>query len=168
MSNELRRALIQGLMEPEDYKDQVDRVEVNDVPLYDTGCIGDTKFHRILLNCGSALNLLPYRVLKSIGINTKYLSPTLLTIQGFNQVGQRAMASIALKVMMDDLYKDALFHVIDVDTSYKALLGRPWLHTSKSIVSTLHQCLKYTDKNGMNRPYEEIKIPFMKVLTMPM
>ncbi|KAL8151472.1 hypothetical protein V2J09_021280 [Rumex salicifolius] len=41
------------------------------------------------------------------------------------------------------------FHVIDVNTSYNALLRRPWLHASKSIVSTLHQC--YIDDSGNER-----------------
>ena len=53
-----------------------------------------------------------------------------------------------MKVELDDLYTDALFHVIDVDTSYNALLGRPWFHTSKAIASTLHECLKYIDEHG--------------------
>ena len=57
-------------------------------------------------------------------------------------MGQKALGTVALKVELDNLYIDALFHVIDADTSYNALPGRPWLHTSKAIASTLHQCLK--------------------------
>ena len=53
-----------------------------------------------------------------------------------------------MKVELDDLYTDALFLVIDADNSYSALLGRPWLHTSKVVASTLHQCLKYSDEYG--------------------
>jgi len=117
-------------------------------PLYITGRIGDERINRILLDCGSAINLLPLRVLRAIEITPNQLSPTLLTIQGFNQVGQKALGTIALKVELDNLYTDALFHVIDADTSYNALLGRPRLHTSKAIASTLHQCLKYTDEHG--------------------
>ena len=99
MLKELRRALIQALMDPDDYKDQVDPVEVDEVllsslnrcaacmacitfsdedlqlgsanhnrPLYVTGRIGDKRINRILLDCGSAVNLLPLRVLRAIGI----------------------------------------------------------------------------------------------------
>jgi len=117
-------------------------------PLYVTGRIGDKRINQILLDCGSTVNLLPLRVLRVIGITQNQLSPTLFTIQGFNQVGQKALGTIALKVELDNLYTDTLFHVIDADTSYNALLGRPWLHTSKAIASTLHQCLKYTDEHG--------------------
>ena len=33
--------------------------------------------------------------------------------------------------------------IIDVDTSYNALLGRPWMHNNFAIPSTYHQCIKY-------------------------
>ena len=120
-------------------------------PLYVTDIIGDKRINRILLDCGSAANLLPLRVLRAIGIMPNQVSLTLLTIQGFNQVGQKALGTITLKVELDDLYTDAVFHVIDVNTSYNALLGRPWLHFSKAIALTLYQCLKYTDEHGEER-----------------
>ncbi|KAM2661242.1 hypothetical protein EV2_023578 [Malus domestica] len=53
------------------------------------------------------------------------------------------MGSIALQMEIWELYSDALFHVIDADTSYNVLLGRPWLHTYGVVPSTLHQCLKF-------------------------
>ena len=65
-----------------------------------------------------------------------------------------------MKVELDDLYVDALFHVIDADTSYNALLERPWLHTSKVIASTLHQCLKYTDEHGNEKTIRGDANPF--------
>ncbi|CAL9019530.1 unnamed protein product [Prunus brigantina] len=67
----------------------------------------------------------------------------MLTIQGFNQLGKKFMGTIALQMEIRDLYLDALFHVIDADTSYNVLLGRPWLHTYTVVPSTLHQCFKY-------------------------
>ena len=63
-------------------------------------------------------------------------------------MGEKALGAIALKVELDDLYTDVLFHVIDADTSYHALLGRPRLHTSNAIAYTFHQCLKYNNKHG--------------------
>ena len=75
-------------------------------------------------------------------------------------MGQKALGTVALKVELDNLYTDALFHVIDADTSYNALLGRPWLHTSKAIASTLHQCLKYTDEHGNERMVRGDANPF--------
>jgi len=53
-------------------------------------------------------------------------------------VGQKVLGTVALKVELDNLYTDALFYVIDADTSYNALVGWPCLHISKAIALTLH------------------------------
>jgi len=34
-------------------------------------------------------------------------------------------------------------YIIDADTSYNLLLGRPWIHNNWIVPSTLHQCFKY-------------------------
>ncbi|KAM1018797.1 hypothetical protein ACFX2C_040378 [Malus domestica] len=53
------------------------------------------------------------------------------------------MGTIALQMEIGELYSDTLFHVIDANTSYNVLLGRPWLHTYGVVPSTLHQCFKF-------------------------
>ena len=106
MSKELRKALIQALMDLDDYKDQVDPIEVDEVlssplnrcaacmacimfidedmqlgstnhnrPLYVIGIIGDKRINRILLDYGSAVNLLPLKVLRAMGITPKPIIP---------------------------------------------------------------------------------------------
>ena len=62
------------------------------------GTIGDVWLSRILLDYKSTVNLLPYKTFKVIGMKSKQLSPSSLTIQNFNQIGQIAMGSISLKV----------------------------------------------------------------------
>ncbi|CAL8989853.1 unnamed protein product [Prunus brigantina] len=172
MSRELREALVMALMSPDLYKSCFKSADVHTTetskfcascmaaitfgeddfllgskshnrPLYVTGEVGGTTINRILLDCGSAVNLIPLKTLHAIGMSARQLSPSMLTIQGFNQLGQKAMGSIALQMEIGDLYSDALFHVIDADTSYNVLLGRPWLHTYGVVPSTLHQCFKY-------------------------
>ncbi|KAI5316794.1 hypothetical protein L3X38_036501 [Prunus dulcis] len=173
MSRELREALVMALKSPDLYKSCFKSVDVHTTetskfcasclaaitfgeddfllgskfhnrPLYVTGEVGGTIINRILLDCGSAVNLIPLKTLHAIGMSARQLSPSMLTIQGFNQLGQKAMGSIALQMEIGELYSDALFHVIDADTSYNVLLGRPWLHTYGVVPSTLHQCFKYS------------------------
>lgn len=38
--------------------------------------------------------------------------------------------------------------VMDIHPSYSMLLERPWIHTTRAVTSSLHQCLKYI-MNGM-------------------
>jgi len=191
MSKELKRLVIWVLMDLDNYKDQIDPIEVNEVlssplkrcaacmtcimfpnedlqlgytnhnrHLYVTSMIGDKRINRILVDYGFPMNLLLLRVLREIGIISNQLSPTLPTMQGFNQVGQKALGIIALKVELDDLYIDNLFCIIDADTSYNALLGQSWLHTSEAIASTLHHCFKCTDEHDNKKTIRSGINPF--------
>jgi len=42
-------------------------------------------------------------------------------------------------------------YVIDADTSYNLLLGRPWIHSNWIVPSTLHQCFKYVEDDATVR-----------------
>jgi hypothetical protein len=56
-------------------------------PLFMFGDIDDLPINRIMVDGGSAINLLPLRTLKKIGYSQKDLSRSNVVIHGFNQVG---------------------------------------------------------------------------------
>ena len=97
-------------------------------PLFVSGYIREEKVSRILIDDGSAVNIMSKVTMKRLGISMEELSKSRVVIQGFNQEGQRAIGIIRLDVIMEDLKTRPLFHVIDSKTSYNLLLGRPWLH----------------------------------------
>ncbi|KAL2532100.1 Uncharacterized protein Adt_05451 [Abeliophyllum distichum] len=113
-------------------------------PLYVSGYIQECKLHRIIIDCGSAVNIMPIKTMKKIEINVSDLSKNNIMIQGFNQKGQRAIGMIRLKLQTGELNSPALFHVIDAKTSYELLIGRVWLHETGMVPSTWHQCFKYS------------------------
>ncbi|KAL0401598.1 UNVERIFIED_CONTAM: hypothetical protein Slati_4189700 [Sesamum latifolium] len=117
-------------------------------PLFVAGYVCEQKVNRILIDGGSAVNILPLRILKELGIPIDELSNSCLMIQGFNQGGQRAVGIIRLQLTMEDMISTILFHIIDAKTSYNMLLGRPWLHENAVVPSTWHRCFKYC-RNGI-------------------
>lgn len=58
---------------------------------------------------------------------------------------------MVLPLSFGELHTEARFHVINSNTSYKALLGRPWLQEYGIVPSTLHQCMKYNRDNEEHR-----------------
>ncbi|KAL0368018.1 UNVERIFIED_CONTAM: hypothetical protein Scaly_1020700 [Sesamum calycinum] len=135
-------------------------------PLFVAGYVSELKVNRILIDGGSAVNILPLRILKELEIPIDELSNSRLMIQGFNQGGQRAVGIIRVQLTMEDMVSSALFHVIDAKTSYNMLLGRPWLHENAVVPSTWHQCFKYC-RNGIvkkvlgdNKPFTEAESHF--------
>jgi len=112
-------------------------------PLFVIGYIRGQKIKRILVDGGSAVNITPKSTMNDLGTTVEELSKSWMMIQGFNVEVQRAIDMICLELTMVDLSTTSIFHVIDSKTSYKLLLGRPWLHEHGVVASTLHQCLKY-------------------------
>ncbi|KAL0317411.1 UNVERIFIED_CONTAM: hypothetical protein Sangu_2155400 [Sesamum angustifolium] len=126
----------------------------------------DTLFEKILIDGGSAVNILPLRILKELEIPINELSNSRLMIQAFNQDGQRVVGIIMMQLTMEDMVSSALFHVIDTKISYNMLLSRPWLHENAAVPSTWHQCFKYY-RNGIvkkifgdNKPFTEVESHF--------
>ena len=61
------------------------------------------------------------------------------------------MGAVTLSLRFGDLATKVKFYVINADTSYGALLGRPWLHQNHVVPSTLHQCVKYIKEGKQKR-----------------
>ncbi|KAI5343510.1 hypothetical protein L3X38_011386 [Prunus dulcis] len=97
----------------------------------------------MLVDGGSAVNIMPKSTMMKLGITADELSRSPLMIQGFNQGGQRAMGMIRIELVIGDLKSNTLFHVIYAKTSYNLLLERPWVHENGIVPSTLHQCFKF-------------------------
>ena len=119
----------------------------------------------MLVDGGSAINIMPKTAMIIIGIKVDELSPSRLLIQGFNQGGQKAMGMIRVEMTIGELKSSTIFHVIDARTSYSMLLGRPWIHGNGVVSSTLHQCLKFYREGveviqGDTKPFTEAESHF--------
>ncbi|KAL0381973.1 UNVERIFIED_CONTAM: hypothetical protein Scaly_0484600 [Sesamum calycinum] len=117
-------------------------------PLFVAGYVHEQKVNRILINGGSAVNILHLQILKELGIPIDELSNSHLMIREFNQGGQRGIGIICMQLTMEDMVSSALFYVVDTKTSYNMLLGCPWLHENAVVTSTWHQYFKYC-RNGI-------------------
>jgi len=106
---------------------------------------------------------MPRRVLQHLGIPAHRLSATQTTIYGFNANGSRPLGKIRLKCQIGDLKSEVTCYVIEADTSYNLLLGRPWIYNNFIIPSTLHQVMKYADGEGEIRTLIAEKQPFKGV-----
>ncbi|XP_022875800.1 uncharacterized protein LOC111394274 [Olea europaea var. sylvestris] len=130
-------------------------------PLYVSGYIRGYKMNRIMIDCGSAMNIMPVKTVKKVGTNVGDLSRSKIMIQGFNQKGQRAIGMIRLKLQIGELISSALFHVIDAKTSYELLFRCVWLHETRVVPSTWHQCFKYSRDGEVKCVVAESK-PFLE------
>jgi len=85
------------------------------------------------------------------------------TIYGFNANGMRPMGKIKLKYQIRGQRSEMTCYVIDADTSYNLLLRRPWIHRNSFVPSTLHQVMKYVDREGKVWTLIAKRHPFKRV-----
>nr|XP_027088706.1 uncharacterized protein LOC113710058 [Coffea arabica] len=133
-------------------------------PLFVSAYVREQKMNRILIDGGSAVNIMSVRAMKELKISSDELSQNRLMIQGFNQGGQRAIGLIRLELFIGELSSSALFHIIEAKTSYNMLLERPWIHENEIISSTLHQCFKYC-RDGIVKKVTADDKPFTEAET---
>ncbi|KAA0056790.1 ty3-gypsy retrotransposon protein [Cucumis melo var. makuwa] len=135
-------------------------------PLYVSRCVREQRVDRILIDNGSAVNIMPKSTMRQLGILMDELSNSKLVIQGFNQGSQRVIGMIRLELIIGDLKASALFYVIDWRTTYKLLLRRPWIHGNGVVTLTLYQCFKFY-QDGVKKveadpnPFSEVESHFV-------
>ncbi|MGV7988842.1 retropepsin-like aspartic protease, partial [Mycobacterium kansasii] len=97
-------------------------------PLMIEGYICGKKIKRVMIDNGSAVNLLPLSMINKLGYRRSDLRPSGMMIQGFNQDGQRALGKITVTMEVGELVTNVVCHVINAVTTYNLLLGRLWIH----------------------------------------
>ena len=123
----------------------------HDRPLYYTGYIGSTCIERIQVDSRFALSIIPKWLFYFLDSPLSRLSTATTTIFGFNARSSHLLGKIHLWCQIRYLKLEVMYNVIDADTSYNLLLGRPWIHVNWIVPSMLHQCFKYVDDKVMVR-----------------
>ncbi|KAK9932278.1 hypothetical protein M0R45_019524 [Rubus argutus] len=111
-------------------------------PLYVEAQINDVFVRRALVDTGSSLNIIPLYVLKAARIPQSRIVKSEMKISGFAEADEVSIGYIQLDLRVGPIRSWTKFQVLDVNTSYHALLGRPWLNKHKLVPSTYHQCVK--------------------------
>lgn len=70
------------------------------------------------------------------------------TLVGFSGETKRTIGEISLPMYVNLLEK---FSIIDGDSTYNVIMGRPWLHDLKAVLSTYHQVLKFPSSWGVQK-----------------
>ncbi|XP_070029149.1 uncharacterized protein [Nicotiana sylvestris] len=70
-------------------------------------------------------------------------------LNGINMACETTKGEITLPVNTAGTVQETKFYVIEGDMRYNALFGRPWIHSMREVLSTLHQALKFPPSGGI-------------------
>jgi hypothetical protein len=104
-------------------------------PLYIEGNVGTVHLRWILIDPGSTVNIMPVRSLTQAGFAVDDLEPTDVIICDFDNTDKTTLGAITVKIQMLTFTFKVRFFVIEANTSYSALLGRPWIHKYRVVPS---------------------------------
>ncbi|KAF8086608.1 hypothetical protein N665_0619s0002 [Sinapis alba] len=110
--------------------------------------VGTSEVTRVLIDNGSSVNCIFRQTLIKMMMDLKDIKPSSRVLTEFNGSSTQLLGTIRLDVFVGGESKLVKFSVIDTKTQYNAILGTPWLHMMKAVLSTYHQCVKFPTREG--------------------
>ncbi|XP_070026490.1 uncharacterized protein [Nicotiana sylvestris] len=98
---------------------------------------------RVMLDGGSGVDICPLSTLQRMEIGTEIIRPNNVCVRAFDGIKRDTIREIDLILTIGPIDFEVTFQVLDMDTSYNFLLGRPWIHAAGAVPSTLHQMVKF-------------------------
>ncbi|GAU51349.1 hypothetical protein TSUD_412970 [Trifolium subterraneum] len=101
----------------------------------------------VLVDTGSSLNVMPKATLARLSYQGAPMRHSGVVVKAFDGSKKPVIGEVDLPMMIGPHLFQITFQVMDIQAAYSCLLGRPWIHDSGAVTSTLHQKLKFV-KNG--------------------
>ena len=121
-------------------------------PHYDvlvlTLCINNFDVHKVLVDPGSAANLLHLPAFQQMKVPLDRLSSAGRVLFVFNGATTLTVGDLVLSIKARSITQQVLFSVVEDLGPYNAIVGRAWLHAMKAIPSTYHQTINYLTASG--------------------
>ncbi|XP_012837778.1 PREDICTED: uncharacterized protein LOC105958312 [Erythranthe guttata] len=108
---------------------------------------------KILVDGGSSADIMYLLAFKQLGIDKARFSPIFTPLKGFTGEGILSMGEVELPVSLGEdpcrITKLIKFLIVDKPSPYNIILGRPAIHTFKSVPCSYHQKWKFPTPYGM-------------------
>ncbi|XP_065631986.1 uncharacterized protein LOC136068574 [Quercus suber] len=124
-------------------KDKDGTTQPHDDALVITLKIGDYDVKRVIVDGGSAAEVMYPNLYKGLGLKPKDLSPYSSPLMSFDGKLVIPEGVIRLPIQTGPEVVEVDFIVVNTYFPYTAIVGRPWLHTLGGVASSLHQKVKF-------------------------
>ena len=124
-------------------EDKIGTIQPHDDALVITLRIGDYDVKRVMVDQGSAAEIMYPNLYKGLSLRSKDLMPYSSPLVSFEGKVIIPKGQIRLPLQTGSKTVEVDFIVVDVYSPYTAIVAIPWLHTLGAVSSTLHQKIKY-------------------------
>ncbi|XP_070007432.1 uncharacterized protein [Nicotiana sylvestris] len=102
---------------------------------------------RVMLDGGSEVDIYPLSTLQRMEIGIERIPANNVCVRAFDRVKRDTIGEIDLIITIGPVDFEMTFQVLDMETSYNFLLGRPWIYAAGVVPSTLYQMVKFEYDN---------------------
>ncbi|XP_017624929.2 uncharacterized protein LOC108468559 [Gossypium arboreum] len=113
-----------------------------------TRCKGYT-LPGVLIDNGSALNILPLTTLNRLPVDSFHMKECQNIVKAFDGTERKVIGRIEVPLQIGPIIYEVDFLVMDIKPSYNCLMGRPWIHSAGAVPSSLHQKLKLVSEERL-------------------
>ena len=135
----VERPLVMGFSK----EDKIGTIQPHDDALVITLRIGGYDVKRVMMDQGSAAEIMYPDLYKGLNLKAEDLTPYSSPLVSFEGKIIIPKGQIRLPVQTDLEVVEVDFIVVDAFSPYTAIVARPWLHNLGAVSSTLHQKFKY-------------------------
>ncbi|XP_013594416.1 PREDICTED: uncharacterized protein LOC106302453 [Brassica oleracea var. oleracea] len=103
----------------------------------------------ILVDNGSSSNIIFQTAYQDLGLEESALTRKITPLIGFSGKVKQTAGEVTLPVYAEGINMSTKFLVVDSQSAYNMILGRPWIHDMGAVPSTLHQMVKFPTPWGI-------------------
>ena len=104
--------------------------------------------HKVLVDLGSAADLLQLPAFTKMKLSSNMLNSAEKILSGFNGTTTTTLGNVTLLVKAGPITQWVLFSVVEDLGPYNAIVGWAWLHSMKAVPLTYHQMVSYMTSAG--------------------
>lgn len=112
-------------------------------PLYIQAYMNGRPISKVQINNGLAINVMPIKMVQSLGKIKDDLLSSKVTIIAFIGDVPKAMGVLPIEIIVGTLISATLLFVVNSEAIYRMLLGKDQIHANACILSSLHQVLLF-------------------------
>ena len=124
-------------------EDKIGTIQPHDDALVITLRIGGYDVKRVIVDQGSATEIMYPELYKGLNLKAKDLTPYSSPLVSFKGKIIIPKGQIRLPMQTGSKIMEVDFIIVDAYSPYTVIVARPWLHTLGVVSSTLHQKIKY-------------------------
>ena len=93
----------------------------------------------VLIDDGSALDVCPLKTTSYLGLSIEDFMPTNQLVRAYDNRRREVLRIVTLELTIGPIIKKVEFQVLNIASCFDMLLGRPWIHDTKVVPSSLYQ-----------------------------